>query len=496
MIAASVLSAFLVCPQSGSAEGRAPHGIELVRSIPIGEKVCTVRFSDDGRQARVRLHEDEGEDVLAPRDVPIIDCDTFALRWTRELAPMLYTHSRSWAPFPDQLKIEANVDDRTVSIEDLLNKETLTVVELDGTPGNIRMSPDGTDFVVICTEPDSLVWINTASLEVVTKLTEGVGPDPVQLTNLPGGRLALINNQGGGTVSVLDYGSRKIVDVIPVEEGPASISLHPDGRFAYVACEQAETICVLGLPIEERVEPTEFKKNEVLILGTIHGGHETSERFDLPLLDGFIREVNPDYILAEIPPNRARAAMEGFLRDGKISEPRVMRFPEYLDVVYPLTRELDFEIIPTAGWTEPMARFRSNRLRAISEDPDRAEEWAEYQAASLAAEECQEAAGEGDDPYFVNSTAYDGCVELDLAVYDRLFNDELGPGGWTAINNSHYGNIAKALDKYAGQGKRFLITYGAGHKGWFLRELRKRTDIDLVEVAPFLMKVEAKLGRR
>ena len=496
MIAAAVLSAFLVCSQSASAEGRAAHGIELVRSISIGEKVCSVKFSEDGKQARVRLHEDEGGGVLAPQDVPIIDCDTFALRWTHELAPMLYTHSRSWAPYPDQLMIKADVDERSVSIEDLLNKEAPAVVELGAKPGNISMSPDGTDFVVVCSEPDSLVWINTALLKVVTRLTEGVGPDPVQITDLPGGRLALINNQGGGTISVLDYDARMIVDVIPVEEGPASISLHPDGQFAYVACEEAETICVLGLPIEERVAPVEFKKNEVLILGTIHGGHETSERFDLKLLDGFIREVNPDYILAEIPPDRARAAMEGFLRDGKVSEPRVMRFPEYLDVVDPLTRELDFEIIPTAGWTDPMARFRSNRLRAISADPERAEEWAEYQAASLAAEECQKAAGEGDDPYFVNSDAYDDCVEIDLAVYDRLFNDELGPGGWTAINKSHYGNIAQALDKYAGQGKRFLITYGAGHKGWFLRELRKRIDIDLVDVAPFLMKAEAALGRR
>ena len=28
----------------------------------------------------------------------------------------------------------------------------------------------------------------------------------------------------------------------------------------------------------------------------------------------------------------------------------------------------------------------------------------------------------------------------------------------------------------------FLITYGAGHKGWFLRELRKRDDIELLDM--------------
>ena len=37
-----------------------------------------------------------------------------------------------------------------------------------------------------------------------------------------------------------------------------------------------------------------------------------------------------------------------------------------------------------------------------------------------------------------------------------------------------------------GEGKRFLITYGSYHKGWFLRQLRERDDIELLEVEPFL----------
>jgi len=35
-------------------------------------------------------------------------------------------------------------------------------------------------------------------------------------------------------------------------------------------------------------------------------------------------------------------------------------------------------------------------------------------------------------------------------------------------------------------GERILITFGAGHKYWFLEELRGRGDIRLVDVAPFL----------
>ena len=75
--------------------------------------------------------------------------------------------------------------------------------------------------------------------------------------------------------------------------------------------------------------------------------------------------------------------------------------------------------------------------------------------------------------------------------YNRLFNSELGPGGRDNINRSHYGNIARALDALRGHGKRIVITYGAGHKEWFLRELRKRRDITIPEVGPFLRQIGA-----
>jgi len=75
----------------------------------------------------------------------------------------------------------------------------------------------------------------------------------------------------------------------------------------------------------------------------------TDSVYNTAYLDKLIRAIKPDYILAEIPPDRFEDAMAGFKRDDAISEPRVMRFPEYTDVVFPLTKELGFEIIPTAG---------------------------------------------------------------------------------------------------------------------------------------------------
>lgn len=227
-------------------------------------------------------------------------------------------------------------------------------------------------------------------------------------------------------------------------------------------------------------------KNEVLILGTIHSGHLTDSIFNIALLDTLIREIDPDYILAEIPPDRMEDAMEGFIRDDTISEARVRRFPEYVDVVFPLTKEMDFEIIPTAGWTAIMANERSEKLKAISEDPDRVEDWNSYMEASARTDSVYEATGKVNDPYFIHTPHYDSIQDIFLQEYNRLFNQELALGGWENINIAHYWNIQKALIDHQYEGKRFLIIYGAGHKGWFLRELKKRDDIILLGMKPFL----------
>ena len=50
-------------------------------------------------------------------------------------------------------------------------------------------------------------------------------------------------------------------------------------------------------------------------------------------------------------------------------------------------------------------------------------------------------------------------------------------------------------DAHVGEGKRFVIIFGAGHKEWYLRELRKRCDIVILDAAPFLDRADARRGR-
>ena len=243
-------------------------------------------------------------------------------------------------------------------------------------------------------------------------------------------------------------------------------------------------------PFDKKAPSDKNTKNEVLVLGTIHGGHLTEPVYNIDYLQKLIIEINPDFILAEIPPKAFKIAMEGFKRDDSISEPRTKQFPEYVDVVFPLSKKMDFEIIPTAGWTKYMAAQRGAKLRAIRKDTSRANDWAAYLKGNKLSDSIYKATGKVNDPYFIHTDAYDSIQNIALQPYNKLFNDELGLGGWENINIAHYWNIEKALEKHRYQGKRILITYGAGHKGWFLKELRKRDDIELLEMKPFLDAIE------
>lgn len=254
------------------------------------------------------------------------------------------------------------------------------------------------------------------------------------------------------------------------------------------------TFVLLVSACAEQIAPpaepnTGDSRNIVIVLGMIHSGHETSQRYSTARVKGVMRAIAPDYVLTEIPPDRMDEAMRGFTEEGIVTEARVTRFPEYKDALFPLLDEINFEIIPTAGWTREMAAFRSEALEAISKDPTRAEDWAAYEAGL---DTMRETIGNrDDDPYFIHSDVYDAAIKLGYTPYAQLFANDLGVGDWETINAAHYSYIERALDLHTGEGATILITYGAGHKYWLLEQLQERTDISLVSPLSYFDQVPA-----
>ncbi len=379
-----------------------------------------------------------------------------------------------------------NLTDGTVTVIDLLEGRTIAEPEVCPGPAGGALSTGDVSFLVACGGSDELAFLNTASFEVTARIG-GLGPRPFSVAVTADGRWAVVNNAGGSTVSIVSVPEQRLIRNVEVGEQPIVVRTHPDGGRVLVANEVSGTVSILGPP-GETSESGGGEENEVLVLGMIHGDHRTSERYSTDVLADILRGLNPDYVFVEIPPNRFDAALTQFEETGEITEPRVLRFPEYVDVLFPLTREMDFEVVPTAGWNETMSDYRAKRLDEISRDPAWAERWELYQEAIRRSDEALATGGALDDPLWISTDAYDEAQDIRLSAYNELFNDHIGPGGWDKINRAHYGHIDAALDSLSGEGARIVITYGAGHKGWFLRELRRRRDIRVLDPVPLIQR--------
>ncbi len=225
-------------------------------------------------------------------------------------------------------------------------------------------------------------------------------------------------------------------------------------------------------------------KNTVVVMGMIHGKHRTSDVYDIHRLKTLIQNVDPDYVLTEIPPDRLQEAAQQFRQTGVITESRVKVFPEYTDAVFPLQKEMGFEIVPCAAWTKAMNDSRRATMTGLKKS--HAAEYAEMEQSQQEAGKRIETLGDPNDPSVIHTDQYDEHVRVGMIPYDRHFNELIGDGGWTNINAAHYALIEKALNAHQGEGKTMLITFGSWHKYYIKDQLRKRTDIRLVSMQEYL----------
>lgn len=251
-------------------------------------------------------------------------------------------------------------------------------------------------------------------------------------------------------------------------------------------------LCLFGLlisviacsaPAEKPAPPS--GTNIVTVMGAVHGQHRRSESYSLAVLQDAIKKFDPDIIMVELPPERFAIASANYEQFGEVRESRTDDFPELIDVVFPLRQELGFEIVPVAAWTQKIADDRRAALVQLESDPARSKDWAAFQAAIASYNRAVQE--RSDDPLFIHNKPYDNAVKARQDMYEQLFGDDLGPGGWKNINIAHYQKIAAALDDVRGQEKRILILYGAWHKYWFLEQLETRDDIQLVDAADLFL---------
>jgi len=388
-----------------------------------------------------------------------------------------------------------NYDDGTVTVIDLWNRRVLETVPVGERPSGGVVLPGDIDYAVAVRGENRVALINTASHFVVGSLD--VGNSPFSVVLAPNGRLAFVNNTAGNSVSVISVADRREIARLPVADQPIVMAVHPSGRTLWVSSEGVHRLTVFGIPETWQGAAREAGSGgvtEVAIMRMIHSQHRSSVRWGLKQVRETIVRFKPDVVCAEIAPDRWRRIVSDLTQRSVIEDPRVLRFPEYTDVILQLSRRMGFEVVPCAGWTQEMSDLRETRIHAF-ETEERYRTAREAYARRLAAVEAKYAAdtARADDPFYIHSDAYDRWQRAELDLYDEYQNDLIGPGGWTNINDAHFRYIDRTIR--ANRGRRVLITFGAGHKYMFLDRLRGRKDVKLIDLRPYLPVVRAEDGR-
>ena len=384
--------------------------------------------------------------------------------------------------------------DGTVTVIDLFNEHVVASVAVGTNPSGGVVLPGDEDYAVVVRGDDRVRFINTVSHRIVGELSDGIGDSPFSFVLSPNGRLGFVNNTASSDVSVVLLPERRVLGRIPVPDVPIVMAVHPNGETLWVSSEGVHRLTVFEIPEAYRHNPDDRPvrsedgpATEVAVMGMIHGTHRTSASWGIDEVMQTIENFRPDIICAEIAPDRWARIERDLGARGVIEDPRVLRFPEYADDGAILRRmsQLGYRVEPCAGWSSEMSDSRNATIASFDELPLFEQVRGRYRAAVASVRATLgEPSRPADDPRYIHSPEADDRQKAELALYDEYQNDLIGPGGWTNLNVAHYRLIDAVIRE--NPGARILVTFGAGHKYWFLERLRIREDIELLDLVPFL----------
>jgi YVTN family beta-propeller protein len=115
--------------------------------------------------------------------------------------------------------------------------------KLENMNHNAVFSPDGQEvWTSQMTSPGSVLVLDASNLQA--KTTIPVGDEPAEVTFAPDGRHAFVANSGSDSVSIIDVGSKMVVETIEVGENPVGAWPGSDGVM-YVDNEAGKSLTAI-----------------------------------------------------------------------------------------------------------------------------------------------------------------------------------------------------------------------------------------------------------
>ncbi|TLS49994.1 YncE family protein [Paenibacillus antri] len=151
---------------------------------------------------------------------------------------------------------------------DLTDNKVTASIEATGSVHNVQLSPDGkvlaATVVPEMNDEDSghaengddahghgmtmnglANFYDAASGNLIESVE--VGQHPAHVVYTSDGKLALVTNNEGNNVSIIDTSTYTVVDTIPTGKGPHGFRISADNRFAYIANMGEDTVSVIDL---------------------------------------------------------------------------------------------------------------------------------------------------------------------------------------------------------------------------------------------------------
>lgn len=139
----------------------------------------------------------------------------------------------------------ANVGPGTVSLLDLKERKTVTVIRVAQHVQRVSVSPDDRWVFTSDTERPRLAVIDAKTHKIdrwIALPTTGYGT-----ASTPDGKWLLVAMPDAGGVAVVDLATFRVVRTVSVPPAPQEVLIRPDGKVAYVSCDRSHRVAAIQI---------------------------------------------------------------------------------------------------------------------------------------------------------------------------------------------------------------------------------------------------------
>ncbi len=250
--------------------GDTPLGVAV---LPDGQGIAVsrfgadvvARFAFDAAEPTGALETGGAPSLLVgplPEDRYLVSVEQANKMWVMNAAEFTLevAYSTGNRPFPPaatsdgRMAFAPNYDDGTVSVIDLENHAVIDTVAVGERPSGGAVLPGDAVYAVAVRGDNKVLFIDTASHDVVDSVIDGIGESPFSVVVTADGRLAFVNNTASHDVSVIALPEREVIARLPVGEQPIVMNVHPFGATLWVSSEGSHELTVLEIPRRWRSE--------------------------------------------------------------------------------------------------------------------------------------------------------------------------------------------------------------------------------------------------